>query len=94
MAGKEEEHDHREILSSEQDPDPARRTAAAAAAAVPASGGKCDNEKKSVQDPFSTKRHSSQMADLWRTQMPEQDAVAIWEACQDSNVMQELNYSL
>eukprot|EP00752_Nemacystus_decipiens_P011801 g10470.t1 len=54
----------------------------------------CDNEKTSVQSPFSTKRHSSQMIDLWRTQMPEQDAVAIWEACLDSHVMEELNYSM
>lgn len=89
--GQKEENDHdEEVVSLEQQSLAATATAEAAAAA---SGENCGNERHSVQDPWSTRRHSSQMADLWRTQMPEQDAAAIWEACLDSGVMEELKYS-
>lgn len=96
-AGGQEESDG-SSSSLSQSP---RRVARKAAAAATAAGGKnagarssCDNRKHSDEQPYGTKRHSSQMADLWRTQMPAQDARAVWDACLDSNVMQELQYSL
>lgn len=59
------------------------------------SGGKgwCDNQKYSNDHPFDTKRHSQDMVDLWRQQMPSEDIKAVWDACQDSGVMAELRYS-
>ncbi|CAM9915438.1 unnamed protein product [Ectocarpus sp. 12 AP-2014] len=58
-------------------------------------GGDCINQKRySDQHPYDTKRHSSAMVDLWRQQMPQADAEAVWDACQASRVMEELGYSL
>ncbi|CAM9960046.1 unnamed protein product [Ectocarpus fasciculatus] len=65
-------------------------------ASAGSAGGDCGNNQKhySDQHPYDTKRHSSAMADLWRQQMPEADAQAVWDACQASGVMEELGYSL
>lgn len=56
-------------------------------------GGRCDNKRHATEHPYSTKRHSQEMVDLWRQQMPTDDIKAVWEACQDSGVMDELRYS-
>ncbi|CAB1113729.1 unnamed protein product [Ectocarpus sp. CCAP 1310/34] len=57
-------------------------------------GGDCINQKRySDQHPYDTKRYSSAMVNLWRQQMPQADAKAVWDACQASRVMEELDYS-
>ncbi|CAN0137659.1 unnamed protein product [Ectocarpus sp. 8 AP-2014] len=69
--------------------------AAGTAGADKGTGGDCVNQKRySDQHPYDTKRHSSAMIDLWRQQMPQADAQAVWDACQESRVMEELGYSL
>lgn len=54
----------------------------------------CDeNSKQSEEDPYGTRRHSAAMVGLWRSQMPDEDAVAVWEACEGSGVMEDLFYA-
>lgn len=52
------------------------------------------NKKLSGKNPFGTKRQSTYMVDLWRTQMPEEEATAVWEICEDVGVTSELGYLL
>lgn len=57
------------------------------------SGEKCtENNQQAAKNPYGTRRHSSDMADLWRSQMPEDMAEIVWDACQDSGVMPEMDY--
>ncbi|CAM9751780.1 unnamed protein product, partial [Ectocarpus sp. 12 AP-2014] len=57
------------------------------------SGEKCtENNQQSAKNPYGTRRHSSAMADLWRSQMPEDMAEIVWDTCQDSGVMPEMDY--
>ncbi|CAB1103308.1 unnamed protein product [Ectocarpus sp. CCAP 1310/34] len=57
------------------------------------SGEKCaENNQEAANNPYGTRRHSSAMADLWRSQMPEDMAEIVWDACQDSGVMSEMDY--
>ena len=51
-----------------------------------------DNTKELKNHPYGTKRQSAAMVSMWRTVMPEQDAQAVWEACEDSGVMGALGY--
>lgn len=53
-----------------------------------------DNEQEALQNAQGTKRDSAAMASMWRTMMPEEEARAVWEACQDSGVMAALGYYL
>lgn len=43
-------------------------------------------------DRYGTRRHAKAMAGLWRTQMPRDEAEAVWEACRSSRVMETLGY--
>lgn len=51
-----------------------------------------ENSKQSETNPYGTRRHSAAMAGLWRSQMREEDAAAVWEMCEDSGVMEDLLY--
>lgn len=42
---------------------------------------------------YGTRRHSSAMVGLWRTQMPAEEASAVWEVCAGSGVLEEMGYS-
>ncbi|CAN0397062.1 unnamed protein product, partial [Laminaria digitata] len=54
---------------------------------------KClENTKEAKHNPYGTKRQSADMVSMWRTLMSEQDAQAVWEACEDSGVMDALGY--
>lgn len=44
-------------------------------------------------DRYGTRRHTAVMAELWRTQMPGDEAMAVWDACTDSRVMDSLGYN-
>lgn len=50
------------------------------------------NNEQAHKNPYGTRRHSSAMADLWRSQMPEDMTEIVWDACQDSGVMPEMDY--
>lgn len=51
-----------------------------------------ENTKEAKHNPYGTKRQSADMVSMWRTLMSEQDAHAVWEACEDSGVMDALGY--
>ena len=53
-------------------------------------GGGCSPARS--KNPFSTRRHSADMVDQWRTQMTKEHAEVVWEECVESNVMAELGY--
>jgi len=44
------------------------------------------------QSRYGTRRHAAAMAGLWRTQFPGGEAAAVWEACADSGVLEEMGY--
>ncbi|CAN0191407.1 unnamed protein product [Scytosiphon promiscuus] len=52
------------------------------------------NKDASAGNPYSTKRNSANMANLWRSQVPEERSKAVWDACQASGVMEDLGYEL
>lgn len=45
-------------------------------------------------DRYGTRRHAAAMIDLWRKQMPKDEAEAVWEGCTESGVMGAMGYSL
>lgn len=45
-------------------------------------------------DRYGTRRHAAAMVGLWRTQMPKEEAEAVWEGCAESGVMDVMGYSL
>ena len=51
-----------------------------------------ENTKEARHNPYGTRRQSANMASLWRTLMSEEDARAVWDACQESEVMDALGY--
>ena len=51
-----------------------------------------ENTKEASHNPFGTRRQSAAMASMWRTLMPEQDAQSVWEACEESGIMDALGY--
>lgn len=51
-----------------------------------------ENTKESKNNPYGTRRQSAAMVSMWRKLMPGQDAQAVWEACEDSEVMDALGY--
>lgn len=44
-------------------------------------------------DRYGTRRHAAAMIDLWRKQMPKDEAEAVWEGCTESGVMKVMGYS-
>ena len=50
------------------------------------------NRKEVNRNPFGTKRQSASMVSMWRSLMSGQDALAIWEACEDFGIMSALHY--
>lgn len=55
----------------------------------------CDeNQKQAANRPYDTKRNSASMVMMWRKQMPENETMAVWEACERSHVMDELGYDI
>ena len=44
-------------------------------------------------DRYGTRRHAAAMIDLWRKQMPKDEAAAVWEGCTESGVMEVMGYS-
>lgn len=50
------------------------------------------NTKEARHNPYGTKRQSAAMVSMWRTLMSGQDAQAVWEACEESGVMDALGY--
>lgn len=50
------------------------------------------NEQEAKRRPYETRRDSASTATLWRIQMPKEEADAVWESCEASNVMRELGY--
>lgn len=44
-------------------------------------------------DRYGTRRHAAAMIDLWRKQMPKDEAEAVWEGCTESGVMHVMGYS-
>ncbi|MEP2388389.1 hypothetical protein [Hyphomonas sp.] len=50
------------------------------------------NTNETTRNPFGTKRQSAVMVSMWHTVMPEQDAKAVWEACETSGAMDALGY--
>lgn len=52
------------------------------------------NKGASAGNPYSTRRNSANMANLWRSQVPEERSNAVWDACQASGVMNDLGYEL
>lgn len=53
-----------------------------------------ENRREGGRGPYETRRQSTAMADMWRTQMPKVQADAVWEACEESGVMPVLGYDL
>ena len=51
-----------------------------------------ENTHEAKRNPYGTRRQSANMASMWRTLMSEEDAQAVWDACQDSEVMRALGY--
>ena len=52
----------------------------------------CASLARSQKRPYSTQRHSADMVDQWRIQMPKEYAEVVWEECAESNVMADLGY--
>lgn len=50
------------------------------------------NTNEARHNPYGTKRQSAAMVSMWRTLMSGQDAQAVWEACEESGVMDALGY--
>lgn len=77
-----------------------RKLSAGASGSDNRGSGKTDvkcKEKMAKQvewDRYGTRRHAAAMVGLWRTQMPEGEAEAVWEGCAESGVMDVMGYSL
>lgn len=51
------------------------------------------NSEQAERDRYGTRRHAAAMAELWRAQMPTDEAEAVWQACGGSGVMPVLGYT-
>lgn len=51
-----------------------------------------DNANEAATHAQGTQRESAAMPSMWRTIMPREDAQAVWDACQDSGIMDALGY--
>ena len=52
----------------------------------------CSSLAQSQKRPFSTQRHSADMADQWRTQMPKEYAEVVWGVCMEMDGIADLGY--
>lgn len=53
----------------------------------------CEKERQQAKPRMSTKKDSASMANKWRLQTSEEFSISIWNACEDSGIMAELDYS-
>lgn len=54
---------------------------------------KAQMAERAAWDKYGTRRHAAAMAGLWRTQMSQDEATAVWEACGASGVMDAFGYT-
>lgn len=54
----------------------------------------CSQNTRMERRRYGTKRDFATIVSMWRTQMPKDEAMAVWEACEASGVMREFGYDL